>query len=182
MSNSQGSEQSHDNLYKEVQTLAAKGDIPGAITVLDKILGLLGDEQPLQRAKVLSNKGFMLASMQGFEDAEEAFQQALEIFRDENSPVNMAIQIGNIGSINRDMGNYSKALGYYEEALAILTKHDYKPAIADQHSNIAYACSQNGDGQKALAHFEQAREVYVQLGDEHRAAQCTQNIEAIQNV
>ncbi len=176
MTESANQQPTFEELQLKAQSCLEQGDMPGALSTVEQIVEAIGTEKPMDRAKVLSNQGYLQAALEHFTEALASFNEASTLFKAENSPVNMAIQIGNMGSVYRDQGDHSKALNFYNQALEILKQQDYKPGIADQHSNIGYACSQNRDISTAVQHFTKALDIYILLGNEHKAEQCRQNI------
>lgn len=176
MTNTENPSNTVAELQQKAQSCLAKSDMVGALAAIGETLIAIGTNSPLDRAKILSNQGYLQAGLEKFPDALASFEEASSLFRTENSPINMAIQIGNMGSVYRDKGDFTHALDLYKQAMEILEQHDFAPALADQHSNIGYAHSQTQDTPKAIEHFTKAREIYTKLGNDQKAEQCKQNI------
>jgi tetratricopeptide (TPR) repeat protein len=166
-------------LNQRARSCMEKGDLQGALGFVAQALESLDDKDHKNRAKMLSNQGFLQAGVKKFTDALGSFCKASEFFKSVNDPVGMAIQIGNMGSVYRDQELPDSALEYYQESLDILQKHNFNLGIADQHSNIAYAYSQKGELTSALTHFQEAEKLYEELGEKEKAALCTENIKAL---
>ena len=161
------------------RTCMEKGDLQGALAFVAQGLEALDDKDHQNRAKMLSNQGFLQAGVKKFSEALESFRMASELFKSANDLIGMAIQIGNMGSVYRDQELPDRALEYYLESFGILQEHNFNSGIADQHSNIAYAFSQKGELALALTHFQEAKKLYTDINEKEKAALCTENIEAL---
>jgi len=91
----------------------------------------------------------------------------------------VAAQLGNMGSVCRDSEDYDRSFDYYRQALVRFEGLDQSVRIADQHANIGYLYVLQENKVAALEHFTQAAEIYRRSGEERKACQTSQNIEAL---
>ncbi len=162
-------------------------DIQCALNQLDKALNtsfsilsnLSAVDDTAGRAAVLNNIGLLLVRLQRYEEADEAFHEALRFFEACGKPDRAADQLGNLGSVCRDRHEYSRALDYYQQALQRFETIGCTDRIADQYANIAYIHVICGEKTAGLDNFERARELYERAGDAGKARRTMENIDLL---
>jgi|AMWB02.1.fsa_nt_gi tetratricopeptide (TPR) repeat protein len=162
-------------------------DIQCALNQLDKALStsfsilshLAAVDDTAGRAAVLNNIGLLLVRLQRYEEADEAFRDALRLFEACGKPDRAADQLGNLGSVCRDRHEYVRALDYYQQALHRFETLGSPGRIADQYANIAYINVMRGEKSAGLINFEKARELYERAGDADKARRTMENIDLL---
>lgn len=130
-------------------------------------------------ANLHNNIGLLLTQLKQYDDALDAFEAALQQFESDGALEQVADQLGNMGSVCRDSEDYNRSLDYYRQALVRFEGLELPVRIADQHANIGYIYALQENKVAALEHFTQAAALYRRNGEERKARQTSQNIEAL---
>ena len=79
--------------------------------------------KPEWRARWLHERGVLERKNGNFDTSLDYFQQALNVYRQQNDPVNMARELNSIGVIHGRTGKFSDAVMAHTEALELSRKH-----------------------------------------------------------
>lgn len=123
-----------------------------ALRHFDRARELLADE-PIERAKLDSNRGLALLSLDDFAGAEQAYRAALAPFEAAGLDWAAAIVYGNLAELATRQGRLHEALGYFEQTRRHLDQ-DEAPA------ELANILVEHGDALVLLGQFEQAERQY----------------------
>jgi len=154
-------------------------DYHGALEYFSQALESLPGDMVEAKARLHSNKGHTLVSLQKYEEALTSFKNAAEIFQQLGDKIGLGEQIGNIGSVHRDMEEWSDSLHAYFKSLAVFKDIGHREGIADQCSNIGYSYFRQGNLKKAFQFFGEAKVLYEELEKSSKVELCNQNLEAI---
>lgn len=123
-----------------------------ALRHFDRARALIADE-PIERAKLDSNRGLALLSLDDFAGAEQAYHAALTPFEAAGLDWAAAIVYGNLAELATRQGRLHEALGYFEQTRRHLDQ-DEAPA------ELANILVEQGDALVLLGQFEQAERQY----------------------
>jgi CHAT domain-containing protein/Tfp pilus assembly protein PilF len=121
-------------------------------------------ESRASEAKRLYQEGIQLDRSQRFNEALEAFKQALEIFIEINHRGNIGATLNNIGLIYSKLGQPEEAIVSYKEALENTPSNDLE-GTGNTLYNIAVAYDKIHQYQQAFSYYQQALAVRGQLQD-----------------
>ncbi len=121
--------------------LGALGDWNRTMSLCDRALELATSLQrriPIARFAMM--QGYIFRQRGDFEDAESRFQQALDLYRQEDNQEGQSIALDNLAAVSRKMGIFDKAQILSERALQIaetLGDGDLKALITIEQGRLA---------------------------------------------
>lgn len=119
------------------------------------------DENTLQQAELqiegdrLFQEGINLLRASKYEEASEAWQSALEIYRNTGNQVGEADSLGNLGTISSFLGYYRQAIDFYQQALA--TSRDI-----EKYQDNVYFLNGLGAAYKGIGEYQRAIDLHQQ--------------------
>jgi tetratricopeptide (TPR) repeat protein len=130
------------------------------------------------RGTLLNNRGNILLSMGRLDEALEAFESALELWRNALGPdhVDLGVPLGNIARVHAERGDHEKAIEAHLRVLALRIRHagaDH-PHVADERRYLARAYRKAGRLDEAI---EQLRLAMAGL-DKRLGAHHPQTVDA----
>jgi tetratricopeptide (TPR) repeat protein len=133
----------------------------------------LGDLE--KEAGAINNLGLAYQAADRIEEAIEAHQAAIDIFRGMDQPTQLGMALHNIGMAYRAARQIDEALDAYTQDLAICRRvhDDYGEAIT--LGGIANCLQDKGNYPKAISTANRAISIWKRLGNRHREAMA-QNI------
>ena len=151
-----------------------EGDSLAAIQAWQQAIGILRESnvrsafpQETRGAEVivLSFLGHVYQSQNQYQQAAEAYEQALLLVRESNVPYIEAGILNGLGNAYRSLGQYQQSLGVIMQALELARQLDHRleEAIALTNLSTTYLALQ--DYQQALDAANQARSIAYEGGD-----------------
>jgi CHAT domain-containing protein/tetratricopeptide (TPR) repeat protein len=119
----------------------------------------------LQRAIVSNSLGLNYKSASDYQSALEAYQTALNIYRDIRDLPGQAIALNNIGEIHRNQGEYAQALETYTQALSVLDEQPSARTQASIFHNLGVLYDELGQPEESLKSYQQALEIRQSIND-----------------
>lgn len=139
------------------------------------IIDRLDDRHPWSlRAETLNELGIVLIDTGQIEQAQQAYQQALELWL-ENDPENLAVAVlhNNIAGTWRSLESSDEAIEGYRRALALLRQHfpdGQNPYVATSMTNLAIMLQGQGTAEEALDLHRKSLDIRkATLGEDHAA-------------
>jgi len=98
--------------------------------------------------------------------AVDTWEQALQLFKDQNKRDYEGRTLGGLGSAYGDLERWAEAVSFHTSALYIARETDNKDEEALQLSNLAYAALQNEQLGEAVLRYRQALHLAYESEDE----------------
>jgi tetratricopeptide (TPR) repeat protein len=105
--------------------------------------------------------GLALEGMERLNEAEQAYTQALELFRRINDPLGISTCYNNLGSVTYAQGNFAQAVEWYELDLALAEERSAWTDMAATLHNLGHVASEQGAWVQAESYFQQSRDLYA---------------------
>ncbi len=163
-----------DALFKEGQTLYAKGDPQSFEQALYKFeearkIRIALRDKP-NEAVALVYLGRTYAKLGNAEGTVNNYGAALEIFREIGDRTGEASVLNNIAGFLRDNGRYADALKYYEQAIPLMRQFGSKTDVAKALNGIGQTLLATGDFRGAVGNLEESLEVWntIAKGDDDK--------------
>jgi tetratricopeptide (TPR) repeat protein len=148
---------------REIAAVAyLRGDIDKAEQAVDEILGALPDD-----TDALNRKGRIHRLRGELEDAEAAYQRALEIAQQQADKSAEAVALGNLGIVYGTRGDLDRAEEMFNKLLEIDSKFGYLEGMASDYGNLGNVYATRGDLGKARELWTTARDLFQRLGALH---------------
>ncbi len=104
------------------------------------------------------------------EEAFEAFERSLELYRTLNDPAGRSKALNGLGVLFHNMSRYERALDYYTQSLDEARRHGFRSREATTLNNIGEVCADLGNYKEALDYFLKAYDIVPEeKGSELRA-------------
>ncbi|HET6612329.1 MAG TPA: protein kinase [Kofleriaceae bacterium] len=146
----------------------AEGQSRAALALADEALALCGDaaEHRGARAETLNARGGCLLRMGRFDEALEAYAEALVIFRMLALPRQEAKSLNNMGVVFANIGELEEALAHYKMSLKIDQDLGDRHAFALKLGNIGQTYGDLGDLGRADRYLAKAIEIAGRTADQ----------------
>jgi predicted ATPase/DNA-binding CsgD family transcriptional regulator/Tfp pilus assembly protein PilF len=112
----------------------------------------------------LNSSAATLARIGKLDEAQQAFEQALEVLRDNNG-WGVAQTLYGLGSLARTRSDYPAALCYFGEALVLYRAIDARPDIARCLAGIGWVALARGDLDLASSHLSECLQLSLATGE-----------------
>jgi tetratricopeptide (TPR) repeat protein len=174
----------HDNLRAALQWAIDRGEAAVAVRLsgalgwfwdirsyigegrrwLAAALALLGDVEPVSRARALTSAG-ILAGHSDYPQARELFEQGIALYRASTDRHGLAYALSYFGRMLRFQGDYAAARASLAEALALFQELGDQRGAAYASYNLARLLAQQGDDEAARPMFAASLAQFSQIGD-----------------
>jgi predicted ATPase len=123
-----------------------------------------------ERMRAVFAAGVLAAEQRDLNAAGELMQQSLEMARELNDKLSIAVNINGLAIHARDRGDLALARTLFEESLGIWKDCDDRLAVARSLSNLANVVRLQGDFARARSLYEESLEILREVGDRTGAA------------
>jgi signal transduction histidine kinase len=120
-----------------------------------------------EEAQSWLDQGHVLKEMAQYDEARQAFTQALRKYQVHTDDANIADCFTNIGNVYENQGFYVRALQYYLQALRLFEKLHQDETIGQLYNNIAIIHKKQGDFALALAYHQRSIQTSEQIKDDY---------------
>ena len=120
-------------------------------------------------------------SEESLHQALAAYETALPLWRDLDSPREIANTLMNMGEVYFPLGEVRNALQHSEQALPLRRRLGDRRGVASALHNIAVCYTYLGEGQRALEYYNDALLVFRELSDIHAEASTLNGIGGVYN-
>ncbi len=134
-----------------------------AIDFYQKVL----QNNPPKKATTLTYIGAIYRHLEEFSKALKFYQQALEIYEENQDRLNIATTLDNIGVIYREQEKYSQALEYHQQALSIQEELGDKEGKSTTIHNIGIVHRESGKYSESLEFLTHTLILDRQLGNQN---------------
>jgi Tfp pilus assembly protein PilF len=105
--------------------------------------------------------GLAMEGLERLQEAEQAYTQALELFRRINDPLGISTCYNNLGSVTYAQGNFSQSVQWYELDLALAEERNAWTDMAATLHNLGHVATEQRAWDQAETYFQQSRELYA---------------------
>ncbi|PZO39622.1 MAG: hypothetical protein DCF19_13645 [Pseudanabaena frigida] len=170
---------------KQFYTLSSDGNELQADGQPVKLVRYLSNSSPLSKSTTKDRKaevdrliqlGNQQYSKSQYREAFQAWEQALQIYREIKDRKGEALSINNLGAAYNSLGQYQKSINFYQQALAIFKQVGDRKGEALSINNLGAAYNSLGQYQKAIDSYQQALAIFKQVGDRNSEARSLNNL------
>lgn len=113
----------------------------------------------------------ILAQAQGkWKEAEEYYEQALQIKVDSNDRYGQASTYGQLGNLAQDQGKWGNAERHYQQVLQIYVDSNDRYEQAGTYHNLGTVVQAQGKWEEAEGYYQQALQIHVEYQDRYSQA------------
>ena len=123
--------------------------------------------------------GVIYASQSKYLEAQQYFQQFLDIGNEINDLQIIAKAHNNFGLIYWNIGQYEKAIEAFMQALKLNEKLGNKVIMGGNYNNIGNIHKDQGNLDRAIEYYSKALEISIELDNKQHIAGCYNNIGAV---
>lgn len=143
------------------------------------VLKRFGPENELIRAAALANIGVARRSRGDFKGSKKLFEDAIEIYEQQDCEDGIAINLGNLGVALQHLGESGPALEAHQRALTLDKKLGKRDRLGIHLGNIGVILAKNGDLDGATKHYEEATDIFREQGQVQHLATLGANLSRI---
>ncbi len=122
------------------------------------------------RATSYHNLGMVAFEQRQWEQAEQYYQQALQIKIESNDRYSQASTYHNLGMVAEEQRQWEQAEQYYQQALQIYIEYKDRYAQADTYHQLGMVAQQQRQWEQAEAYYQQALQIYIEYKDRYAQA------------
>ncbi|MCK8058000.1 MULTISPECIES: adenylate/guanylate cyclase domain-containing protein [unclassified Fusibacter] len=115
-------------------------------------------------------------SIDGFQQAQDAFEEGLAFFESIDSQRGIGQSYNNLGVVFESVGEFDKATDYFFKAQAILQAIEQPSELADVYNNLAGIYADTDQFDKAITSYTEALDIYESMGDVRSIAVIHNNL------
>ncbi len=134
---------------------------------LDRIDGAIAaaraDSDEWQEGLGLAVKATIITRLGRLDEAQQAFEDALDVLRDNNG-WGVAQTLYGFGSLARARGDHQAALGHFQDALALYREIDARPEIARCLAGVGWVALSQGDLELARSSLTESLQLSLATG------------------
>jgi len=132
---------------REARVLDSRGDFDGALEALDRAGARLEGRpaEPALLARLLADRGWLLYRLGKLDEAEEAYEKALELLGEEGPPPDRAQVHSLLGALHYTRGELDRAVRHHEEALSLREALGDAAGIGKSYNNLGIVAERRGD-------------------------------------
>lgn len=134
----------------------------------------------LAQTLLLNHLGLGLLDLRRFEEAQDCFEQALDLHHEAGDRPGQASALNNLGLLHDTLGRFAEAEDYFLRALAMQIELGERRGAALTRVNLARAGTALGHAGDALSHLELAHDAFQELADWYNAARTTVEMAALE--
>src|SRR5215213_2324563 len=123
----------------------------------------LGDNSGIARA--LGQIAQYYSAQYDLVEATQTYQEALQIWRQENNPQRQALTLIMLGYIEQGRGNWENTFSYFTQAQALVNEKTDPELMARIASGLANLFNESGSPESALTQYQRALDFYRQKDD-----------------
>jgi tetratricopeptide (TPR) repeat protein len=154
-----------------------------AETSYQKILRLatqLGqlDQEAAHRlqASTYHNLGMVAQEQRQWEQAEQFYQQALQLFSEYNDRYSQAKTYHQLGRVAQEQRQWAQAEEYYQQALQLFIEHNDRYSQANTYHNLGAVAQEQRKFEQAAQYYQQALQLYSEYNDRYSQANTYHNL------
>jgi tetratricopeptide (TPR) repeat protein len=117
------------------------------------------------KISALNMMAILLRSWGRYQEARQAFEEALELCQQSQDQWTLSVTLNNLGYLERIQGRLEQARLAHQKSLELKQHFDDRRGIAVTLSNLAFVAAELGDYDQARCHHLQSLEISRQVGD-----------------
>jgi DNA-binding SARP family transcriptional activator/tetratricopeptide (TPR) repeat protein len=133
-------------------------------------------DDPAARAETVHNLGTGLWQLARYEDAAEAFEEAVEQRQRLDDDSGVAASLTNLAIVSYYSGRYTAALDHGLQALALRRRADDPVGESGALTLVGGVLTRMGRYEEALTHTRRSLDLYLELGEPHGEASTRINL------
>ena len=152
------------------------GNFKEAITLFERALSGLGDDDKIARMQIRKLMGDVFESLSQYDTAIAYYDNSLKIARELDNALGIAAALDGQGSVTYRQGDFTSAHSYYTEALTYARMVDHQPQIAETLKGLGTVATLRGELDDAQTNYEKALTITRELGDKRGIANNLNNL------
>jgi tetratricopeptide (TPR) repeat protein len=130
-------------------------------------------------ASIYQQLGSVAVERRQWEQAEQYYQQALQLNIEFNNRYNQASYYLNLGNVARQQRQWQQAEAHYQQALQIYIKDNKRYELAKIFGGLGNVANDQEQWHLADTHYQQALQIYIEYNDRYEQAKIYQGLGAV---
>lgn len=162
------------NKIGKIYEKTARHDL--AVKSLEKSLEQSKTSSPKQRATTLIELGWVYLRESRYQEAQERFNEALNLLEKEIKSWEMGSVLSALGSLYMTQGDYVKANQCYDDGLRVFQQFGKLQMISSSYSNLALIARLQGNIGVAIEYFQKCLSLQESFQDQYRLSMTYNNL------
>jgi tetratricopeptide (TPR) repeat protein len=149
---------------------AAEASYQKGLKLIAQLKHIDKKEQDGLKAGTYHNLGVVAQNQRQWKEAEQYYQQALQISSVYKERHAQASTFHQLGILAEEQQEFQQAKQYYQQALQIKIEHNDRYSQADTYHNLGVVAEKQREFQQAKQYHQQALQIYIEYNDRYSQA------------
>ncbi|MGK7896965.1 MAG: tetratricopeptide repeat protein [Xenococcus sp. (in: cyanobacteria)] len=157
--------------YRENQDYQKAQEIyENTLDLIPKFDNIEESQKQSYLASTYHQLGMVADKLRQYQQAQDYYQQALEIYIEFGERYSQASTYHELGSVARELRQYQQAQDYYQQALSIKIEFGERFSQANTYHQLGMVADELRQYQQAQDYYQQALEIYIEFGERYSQA------------
>jgi len=161
------------------QYAAAETSYQKILQLVPQVAQLDHEEAKRLQAKAYHQLGIVAQEQRQWEQAEQYYQQALQLKIESNDRYNQASTYHNLGAVAQEQRQWEQAEQYYQQALQICIEYDDRYNQAKMYHNLGAVAQKQRQWAQAAQYYQQALRLKIEFNDRYGQAKTYEGLAAV---
>ena len=163
--------QLHLRQYEQAETSYRE-----ALRLLSLQVALEHETEEKMKASIYHNLGMVAQGQRQWQQAEQHYQQALDIKIEFNDRYEQARTYHQLGRVAQEQRQWQQAEQHYQQALDIKIEFNDRYSQASTYHQLGRVAQEQRQWQQAEQHYQQALDIYIEFNDRYSQAGTYHNL------
>ena len=177
--------QQGDEFLQQALTIAKEIGEPGFAEEIQQILSSgkkeLNSPQQIEANRLLQ-QGIQQLQTSQYQDAQQSWQNSLELYRYIGDRSGEARSLNNLGLVYFSLGQYPKAIELHQQSLAISQEIGDRNGEANSLMNLGNVYNNLGEYPKAIEYYQHSLSIFQEIGDRNGEASSLGNLGIVYDI
>jgi tetratricopeptide (TPR) repeat protein len=133
-------------------------------------------QKSLQLGTIYHKLGLVADNLRKWEEAQQNYQQALDIYQQYDALYEQGITYNNLGGLAKELRKWEEAQQNYQKTLNIYQQYDDRYPQARTYNSLGNLAEKLREWESARGYYQQALEIYREYGDRYEQGTIYHNL------
>jgi len=156
------------------QFSTAEASYQKLLKLVQQLMSIDEKDRNVLKAGTYLNLGIVAEGQRQWQQAEQYYQQALQLFTEYNKHYELASTYHQLGRLAQGQRQWQQAEQYYQQALQLKIKYNHRYSQAKTYGQLSTVASEQQQWQQAEQYNQQALQIFVEYNDRYNQAKTYQ--------